>query len=95
MASIKPLSDRVLVQPEEAEEKTQSGIIIPDTAQEKPQRGVVKAVGPGKYENGQKIDMSVKEGDKVLYGRYAGTELELDGGDYIIMRENDILGIVD
>lgn len=95
MASIKPLSDRVLVKPEEAEEKTQSGIIIPDTAQEKPQRGEVKAVGTGKYENGQKIEMSVKEGDKVLYGKYAGTELELDGEDYIIMRENDILGIVD
>ena len=95
MATIKPLSDRVLVKPEQAEEKTDSGIIIPDTAKEKPQRGVVAAVGPGKTENGQKVDMSVKEGDKVLYGKYSGTELSLEGEDYLIMREADILGIVD
>ena len=97
MKDLQPLNENVLldISPETSEEKTASGIIIPDTAQEKPQRGVVKAVGPGKYENGQKIDMSVKEGDTVLYGKYAGTELELDGEDYIIMRENDILGIVD
>ena len=94
MAKITPLSDRVLVQPDTAEEKTQSGIIIPDTAKEKPQRGIVVAVGPGKIENGTKIDMSVKNGDKVLYGKYAGTELELDGEEYLIMRESDILGVV-
>jgi len=94
MASIKPLADRVLVKPDTAEEKTSSGIIIPDTAKEKPQRGTIVAAGPGKVENGNKIEMSVKEGDKVLYGKYAGTELSLDGEDYLIMRESDILGIV-
>lgn len=94
MAMIKPLGDRVLVRPDVAEEKTASGIIIPDTAKEKPQRGTVVAVGPGKYENGTKIDLTVKDGDKVLYGKYAGTELSLDGEDYLIMRESDILGIV-
>jgi len=94
MPSIKPLGDRVLVKPDVAEEKTASGIIIPDTAKEKPQRGTVVAVGGGKYENGTKIDMTVKEGDKVLYGKYSGTELSLDGDDFLIMRENDILGIV-
>ncbi|MDX1637029.1 MAG: co-chaperone GroES [Balneolaceae bacterium] len=92
--TIKPLSDRVLVQPEPAEEKTSSGIIIPDTAKEKPQKGTVVAAGPGKVENGTKIDMSVKEGDKVLYGKYSGTEITLDGEEYLIMREGDILGIV-
>jgi len=94
MAKIKPLGDRVLIQPNVAEEKTQSGIIIPDNAKEKPQRGTVVAVGPGKVENGTKIEMSVKDGDKVLYGKYAGTELTLDGEEYMIMRESDILGIV-
>ena len=92
---IKPLSDRVLVKPEPAEEKTSSGIIIPDTAKEKPQEGTVVAAGPGKVENGNKIDMSVKEGDKVLYGKYSGTEITLDGEEYLIMRETDILGIVE
>ncbi len=94
MASIQPLGDRVLVRPDAAEEKTASGIIIPDTAKEKPQRGTVVSAGPGKYENGTKIDMTVKAGDKVLYGKYSGTELTLDGTDYLIMRESDILGIV-
>ncbi len=94
MATIKPLSDRVLVRPDAAEETTSSGIIIPDTAKEKPQRGTVVAVGPGKVENGTKIDMSVKEGDQVLYGKYSGTEIELDGEEYLIMREADILGVI-
>lgn len=94
MASIKPLGDRVLVQPDVAEEKTSSGIIIPDTAKEKPQQGTVVAVGAGKVENGNKIEMSVKDGDKVLYGKYAGTEVSLDGEDYLIMRESDIMGII-
>lgn len=94
MASIKPLGDRVLVRPDVAEEKTASGIIIPDTAKEKPQRGTVVAVGAGKYENGTKIEMSVKSGDVVLYGKYSGTELNLDGEDFLIMRESDILGVV-
>ena len=94
MASIKPLSDRVLVRPIEAEEKTSSGIIIPDTAKEKPQKGTVIAAGPGKVENGTKIDISVKEGYEVLYGKYSRTEVTLDGEEFLIMRESDILGIV-
>ena len=94
MASIKPLGDRVLVSADVAEEKTSSGIIIPDTAKEKPQQGTVVAVGPGRVENGNKIDMTVKEGDKVLYGKYAGTEVTLDGDEYLIMRESDIVGIL-
>ncbi len=94
MASIKPLGDRVLVQADAAEEVTSSGIIIPDTAKEKPQQGKVVAVGPGKVENGNKIDMTVKEGDVVLYGKYSGTEVSLDGQDYLIMRESDIMGII-
>ncbi len=94
MASIKPLADRVIVKPDVAEEKTSSGIIIPDTAKEKPQRGTIIAVGEGRYENGTKIEMSVKSGDKVLYGKYAGTEITLEGEDLMIMRESDILGIV-
>lgn len=92
--NIQPLSDRVLVKPEPAEEKTDSGIIIPDSAKEKPQEGTVIAAGPGKVENGNKIEMSVSEGDKVLYGKYSGTEITLDREDYLIMRESDILGIV-
>jgi chaperonin GroES len=94
MASIKPLSDRVLVRPIEAEEKTSTGIIIPDTAKEKPQRGTVIAAGPGKVENGNKIDISVKKGDEILYGKYSGTEVTLEGEEFLIMRESDILGIV-
>ena len=95
MASIKPLSDRVVVKPEAAEEKTSSGIYIPDTAKEKPQRGKIIAVGGGRIENGTKIDMTVKEGDTVLYGKYAGTEITIDGEELLIMRESDILGIVE
>ena len=95
MASIRPLSDRVLVQPEAAEERTQSGLYIPDTAKEKPQRGKIVAAGPGRVENGNKIEMSVKEGDKILYGKYSGSEITIDGEDYLIMRESDILGIVE
>ncbi len=94
MASITPLGDRVVVKPEAAEEKTSSGLFIPDTAKEKPQRGEVIAVGPGKVENGTKVDMTVKAGDKVLYGKYAGTEITLDGNDVMIMRESDILGVI-
>jgi chaperonin GroES len=88
--NIKPLADRVLVEPAAAEEKTAGGIIIPDTAKEKPQRGVVVAVGNGKPEE----PMTVKVGDKVLYGKYSGSELVLEGTDYLIMRESDILAIV-
>lgn len=93
--NIKPLSDRVLVKPQPAEEKTSSGIIIPDTAKEKPQKGTVVSAGPGKVENGTKIEMSVEKGDNVLYGKYSGTEITLDGEEYLIMRESDILGIVE
>jgi len=94
MAKLTPLADRVVVRPQEAEEVTSGGLIIPDTAKEKPQKGTVLAVGPGKVENGTKIDMTVKKGDIVLYGKYAGTEVTLDGEDVLIMRESDILGIV-
>ncbi len=88
--NIKPLADRVLVKPAAAEEKTASGIIIPDTAKEKPQRGEVIATGNGTKDE----EMIVKKGDTVLYGKYAGTELELDGEKYLIMRQSDILAIV-
>ena len=88
--NIKPLADRVLVEPLEAETKTASGIIIPDTAKEKPQKGNIVAVGPGTKDN----PVTVKVGDSVLYGKYSGTELKLDGKNYLIMRESDILAIV-
>ncbi|NQV74163.1 co-chaperone GroES [bacterium] len=94
MASIKPLGDRVVVRPQPAEEKTASGLFIPDTAKEKPQRGTVVAVGPGKVENGTKVDMTVSDGDIVLYGKYSGTEIAINNEDLLIMRESDILGIV-
>ena len=94
MTMIKPLSDRVVVKAQEAEEKTSSGLYIPDSAKEKPQRGTVISVGPGRVENGAKIELTVKEGDTVLYGKYSGTEIALDGEDYLFMRESDILGIV-
>ena len=87
---IQPLADRVLVQPQEAETKTASGIYIPDSAKEKPQQGKVVAVGKGKKDH----SMTVKVGDVVLYGKYAGTELKLDGKEYLIMREDDILAII-
>jgi chaperonin GroES len=95
MASIKPLGDRVVVRPKPAEEKTESGLYIPDSAKEKPQKGTIVAAGPGRVENGNKIDMTVEEGDEVLYGKYAGTEVTLDNEDYLIMRESDIFGIVE
>ena len=88
---MKPINDRVVVKPAAAEEKTEGGIIIPDTAKEKPQRGEVIAVGPGKDGNA----MTVKAGDTVLYGKYAGQELNYQGHDYLIMREDDILIILD
>ena len=87
---ITPLADRVLVQPSAAETKTASGIIIPDTAQEKPQKGSIVAVGKGTKDN----PITVKKGDLVLYGKYAGTELKYDGEDYLIMKESDILAII-
>jgi len=87
---IQPLSDRVLVEPVPAEEKTASGLYIPDTAKEKPLKGKVVAVGPGKKDE----PLTVKAGDTVLYGKYSGTELKLDGSDYLMMREDDILAII-
>lgn len=95
MAKIKPLGDRVVVRPEPAEEKTSSGLYIPDAAKEKPQRGTIVAVGPGRVENGNKIDMTVKANDVVLYGKYAGTEIAIGDEDLLIMRESDVLGIID
>ncbi|MFM2250401.1 MAG: co-chaperone GroES [Algoriphagus sp.] len=88
--NIKPLADRVLVQPAAAEEKTASGLYIPDTAKEKPQKGLVVAVGNGKKDE----PLTVKVGDTVLYGKYSGTELSVDGNDYLIMRESDIFAIL-
>lgn len=87
---LKPLADRVLIEPAPAEEKTASGIIIPDTAKEKPLQGKVVAVGPGKKDE----PMTVKEGDSVLYGQYSGTEIKLEGKTYLIMRESDVYGII-
>jgi chaperonin GroES len=87
---IKPLADRVLVEPKEAEEKTASGIYIPDTAKEKPQKGTVIAVGPGTKD----VTMEVKVKDVVLYGKYAGTEINVDGKDYLMMKQSDILAVI-
>jgi len=88
--NIKPLADRVVVQPAAAETKTKGGIIIPDTAKEKPQKGTVVAAGPGKKDE----PVTVKVGDSVLYGKYSGTEINIDGQEYLIMRESDIFAIL-
>ena len=93
--NIKPLSDRVIIQAQEAEEKTASGIILPDTAKEKPQMGKVVAIGPGKTNDaGSLVKMTLKKGDKVLYGKYSGTEITFESMDLLIMRESDILAIL-
>jgi chaperonin GroES len=92
---IKPLSDRIVIKPSPAEEKTKGGIILPDTAKEKPVIGEVVAVGPGrKADDGKLVAMELKVGDKVLYGKYSGTEVTIDGQEYLIMRESDIFAIV-
>ncbi len=88
--SIKPLADRVLIEPQAAEVRTASGLIIPDTAKEKPQRGTVIAVGEGT----EKEKMLLKEGDSVLYGKYSGTEIQIDGKDYLMMRQSDVLAVI-
>lgn len=88
--AIQPLADRVLIEPSPAEEKTAGGLFIPDTAKEKPQKGTVVAVGTGKKDE----PLTVKVGDKVLYGKYAGTEISIEGKDYLIMRESDIVAII-
>ena len=92
VAKLKPLADRVLVKPMTEEEVTRGGIILPDTAKEKPQRGEIIAVGPGRLdEEGKRIAMELKKGDKVLYAKYAGTEIKIDDDEYLILRESDIL----
>ncbi len=93
--TLKPLNDRVLVKRLESEEKTAGGLYIPDTAKEKPSKGEVIAVGPGKVaENGQRVAMDVKAGDAVLFNKYAGTEVKIDGTEYLVMREDDILAVI-
>ncbi|MCL6548987.1 MAG: co-chaperone GroES [Alicyclobacillus sp.] len=94
--TVQPIADRVLVRPLEMEERSKGGVIIPDTAKEKPQMGEVLAVGPGKIqENGQRLAPEVKKGDKVLYTSYAGTEVKIDGEKLLLMRESDILAVLD
>jgi chaperonin GroES len=93
--NVKPMEDRILLKPMEAEQKTAGGIIIPDNAKEKPQKGEVIAVGPGKIsDKGARIEVSLKKGDKVLYGKYSGTEIAIEGEDYLIVRESDILAVI-
>jgi chaperonin GroES len=93
--NIKPLADRVLIEPMEQQEERIGSIIIPDTAKEKPQEGKVIAVGPGRQENGKVVPLQVKVGDRVLYGKYAGTEIKKDGKEYLIVRESDILAVIE
>jgi chaperonin GroES len=96
VASFRPLQDRVLVKRVKEEEKTRGGIIIPDTAQEKPQEGEVVAVGPGaRDEDGERIEMDVKVGDRILFGKWSGTEVKIDGEELLIMKESDIMGILE
>ena len=93
---LRPLADRVIVKQSEAEEKTKSGILLPDTAKEKPTKGKVVAVGPGKLDDkGKPMELAVRAGDTVYYGKYAGTDVEVDGEKYVILRENDILGVLE
>ena len=94
--AVKPLDDRVLVKQSEAEETTAGGIVLPDTAKEKPQRGTVVAVGPGKLlDSGKRGEMGAKKGDEVYYGKYAGTEVKIDDEKYVILRESDVLAVVE
>ena len=94
--NIKPLGERIVIKVLESEEKTKSGIVLPDTAKEKPQMGEVLAVGSGKtLENGQKVPMELKVGDKVLFAKYAGTEVKLDGEEYMVMKESDVLAVIE
>ncbi|AGA68704.1 Co-chaperonin GroES [Desulfitobacterium dichloroeliminans LMG P-21439] len=92
--NIKPLADRVVIKALPMEEKTKSGIIMPDTAKEKPQEGEIVAVGPGRVEKGERIALDVKVGDRVIYSKYAGTEVKYDGQEYLILKENDILAVI-
>ena len=92
---IRPLHDRVIVKRLEEEDKSKGGIIIPDTAKEKPQEGRVIAVGSGKHEDGKVIPLDVKVGDKILFGKYAGTEIKISGEEHLILREDDVLGVIE
>ena len=91
---VKPLADRVVVKPLEETEQMRGGLYIPDTAKEKPQQGEIVAVGGGRYEDGKRIEMELKVGDKVLYGKYSGTEVTIDDAQYLILRESDVLAVV-
>jgi chaperonin GroES len=93
--SVRPLHDRIIVKRVEEESKSKGGIIIPDTAKEKPQEGRVVAVGPGRNEDGKVIKLDVKAGDRILFGKYSGTEIKLNGEEHIIMREEDVLGVIE
>ena len=92
--SLQPLEDRIVVKPSEGEEMTASGLVIPDTAKEKPQEGEVLAVGPGRFEDGNRVPLDVKVGDKVIYSKYGGTEVKLAGDEYLILSARDVLAIV-
>jgi chaperonin GroES len=92
--SLEPLDDRIVVKPSEEEETTVSGIVIPDTAKEKPQEGEVVAVGPGRFEDGQRVPMDVKPGDRVLYSKYGGTEVKVGGEEHLVLSARDVLAIV-
>jgi chaperonin GroES len=94
--AVRPLDDRVLVKQGEAEEKTAGGIVLPDTAKEKPQKGKVVSVGPGKLlDSGERAKMSLKKGDEVYYGKYSGTEVKIDGENYVILKESDVLAVIE
>src|SRR5437763_8718970 len=93
--SLKPLEDRIVVKPGEEEETTVSGIVIPDTAKEKPQEGTVLAVGPGRFEDGARVPLDVKVGDKVLYSKYGGTEVKYAGEEYLVLSARDVLAVIE
>ena len=92
--SIKPLEDRIVVKPLDAEQTTASGLVIPDTAKEKPQEGEVLAVGPGRFEDGQRLPLDIQVGDKVIYSKYGGTEVKYDGQEYLLLSARDVLAVV-
>ena len=93
--AIRPLEDRIVVQAVEAETTTASGLVIPDTAKEKPQEGIVLAIGPGRFEDGQRVPLDVKEGDRVLYSKYGGTEVKYNGEEYLILSSRDVLAVLE
>ncbi|MDP9101237.1 MAG: co-chaperone GroES [Actinomycetota bacterium] len=93
--AIKPLEDRIVVQAVEAETTTASGLVIPDTAKEKPQEGIVLAVGPGRFEDGNRVPLDVKVGDKVLYSKYGGTEVKYNGEEYLVLSARDVLAVIE